>query len=182
MSKGITKLYETEHPEGYLRLMNERLLPLYAKGEEAVLDEVAANVEVELFVEHIPYLWEQRERILSDSRLFLCPLAVPNGVAYFGYFPTATLGAYVELWQMCKDAIWLDEEGLRHFVWRVSGSPLSGNNKCGLISETRERSIRSLDRFGTLWRVFVGIICRYRDIQPKGESYRIAEVIELLKR
>ena len=102
--------------------------------------------------------------------MFLTPIAEPNGLAYLGAFPAATLGAYIELWTLCDAALLTDERGIQHFVTRVAGSPLSGSNRCTLVSEEGEVSTCSVRDFSSLWRPFRGLIRRYR----KAPSYRRA--------
>jgi hypothetical protein len=161
--------------------MDGTLLRLYpATSLPAPLTPEARTEATELFRQSLSLLWRHRERILSDSRMFLTPIAEPNGLAYLGAFPAATLGAYIELWTLCDAALLTDERGIQHFVTRVAGSPLSGSNRCTLVSEEGEVSTCSVCGFSSLWHPFRGLIRRYRKPQATAEHYTLTEVLTLL--
>ena len=94
--------------------------------------------------------------------------------------PRATLGSYIELWTLCDAALLTDERGIQHFVTRVAGSPLSGSNRCTLVSEEGEVSTRSVRDFSSLWRPLRGLIRRYRNPQATAQHYTLSEVLTLL--
>ena len=153
--------------------MDGTLLRLYpATSLPAPLTPEARTEATELFRQSLSLLWRHRERILSDSRMFLTPIAETNGLAY--------LGAYIELWTLCDAALLTDERGIQHFVTRVAGSPLSGSNRCTLVSEEGEVSTCSVRDFSSLWRLFRGLIRRYRKPQATAEHYTLTEVLTLL--
>ena len=161
--------------------MDGTLLRLYpATSLPAPLTPEARTEATELFRQSLSLLWRYRERILSDSRMFLTPIAEPNGLVYLGAFPAATLGAYIELWTLCDAALLTDERGIQHFVTRVAGSPLSGSNRCTLVSEEGEVSTRSVRDFSSLWRPLRGLIRRYRKPQATAQHYTLTEVLTLL--
>lgn len=161
--------------------MDGTLLRLYpATSLPTPLTPEARTEATELFRQSLPLLWRHRERILSDSRMFLTPIAEPNGLAYLGTFPEATLGAYIELWTLCDAALLTDERGTQHFVTRVAGSPLSGGNRCTLVSEEGEVSTCSVRDFSSLWRPLRDLIRRYRKPQATAEHYTLSEVLSLL--
>lgn len=117
---------ETEilHPEGKILLMNGNILECYQKTE--VPDDIKpdAGLEIDttgeylqiwnmpvraprktgeepwkrLFYKEAFFLYEHRDRILSDSRMFLTPLPFQNNLAYSGTsgLGDATLGVYLE--------------------------------------------------------------------------------------
>ena len=161
--------------------MDGTLLRLYpATSLPAPLTPEARTEATELFRQSLSLLWRYRERILSDSRMFLTPIAETNGLAYLGTFPEATLGAYIELWTLCDAALITDERGIQHFVTRVAGSPLSGSNRCTLVSEEGEVSTCSVRDFSSLWRPLRDLIRRYRKPQATAEHYTLSEVLTLL--
>ena len=164
--------------------MDGTLLRLYPTTSlPAPLTPEARIEATELFRQSVPLLWRHRERILSDSRMFLTPIAETNGLAYLGAFPEVTLGAYIELWTLCDAALIIDEideRGGQHFVTRVAGSPLSGSNRCTLVSEAGEVSTRSVRDFSSLWRPLRGLIHRYRKPQATAQHYTLSEVLSLL--
>ena len=161
--------------------MDGTLLRLYpATSLPAPLTPEARTETPELFRQSVPLLWRHRERILSDSRMFLTPIAERNGLAYLGPFPTATLGTYIEFWMLCDAAVFTDERGIQYFVTCVDGSPLSGANRCTQVSEVGEISMRSVYRFSSLWRPFRDLIRRYRNPQATAQHYTLPEVLSLL--
>ena len=173
--------YSTEHPEGYLRLMDGTLLRLYpATSLLTPLTPEESTETPELFRQSVPLLWRHRERILSDSRMFLTPIAERNGLAYLGLFPIATLGTYIEFWMLCDAAVFTDERGIQYFVTCVDGSPLSGANRCTQVSEVGEISMRSVHGFSSLWHPFRDLIRRYRKPQATAQHYTLPEVLSRL--
>lgn len=161
--------------------MDGTLLRLYpATSLPAPLTPEARTETPELFRQSVPLLWRHRERILSDSRMFLTPIAERNGLAYLGPFPTATLGTYIEFWMLCDAAVFTDERGIQYFVTCVDGSPLSGANRCTQVSEVGEISMRSVHGFSSLWHPFRDLIRRYRKPQATAQHYTLPEVLSLL--
>lgn len=161
--------------------MDGSLLRLYpATSLLAPMTSEARTEATELFRQSLSLLWRHHERILSDSRMFLTPIAESNDLVYLGAFPQATLGAYIELWTLCDAALLTDERGIQHFVTRVAGSPLSGSNRCTLVSEEGEVSTCSVRDFSSLWRPLRDLIRRYRKPQATAEHYTLTEVLTLL--
>ena len=83
-----------------------------------------------LFTDNAFYLLAHSERIMRDSRMFLAPVAVQNGLAYTGTsgFNAPTVGIYLEWWATFPEALRTDKEGCRSLVFHLAGSPLSGNH------------------------------------------------------
>ncbi|MCM1222111.1 MAG: hypothetical protein NC548_47340, partial [Lachnospiraceae bacterium] len=139
---------QVEHPNGGIRLMDGRVIPAYRlilTGEEVdnslSLDTDAISRKKRflqlrdekreylrqraLFYEHAWLFIANAERILNDSRMFLAPVPVTNGLAYTGEggFRKPTLGIYVEWWtQFAKASHTKDGMPLVY----LAGSPLSG--------------------------------------------------------
>jgi len=93
--------------------------PLETPDEAALKwpDGDVQDVDAELFVANAHFLFENRERIFADSRMFLAPVNVMSGGAYVGQFVKPTVGTYVEWWL---------RRGREELAYHVSGSPLSG--------------------------------------------------------
>ena len=104
-------------------------------GEKTKIEEDNFDKMIEkqynhhIFFENAWFFLEHAEIILNDSRMFLAPVKVQNGIAYTGTsgFQHPTLGIYLEWWLNFKEAA-IDGNG--NPIWYISGSPLSGNNCC----------------------------------------------------
>ena len=140
---------------------------------------------LKFFTDHAFLFLKHRDRILSDSRMFLAPVAVNNHLAYFGTsgFQNSTLGVYLEWWLTCKhatiegntpDECWL--------VYFIAGSPLSGANSCGIVNPSGECKTTSLRGvFPKVWQSFVKVNTRYDKAKASYEAYTLEEVVELLQ-
>lgn len=136
----------------------------------------------ELFINNAFYLLAHKDRILSDSRMFLCPIAIQSGLAYTGTsgFRNPTLGIYIEWWLNCHGAMRIDEKGQRSLVFYLAGSPLSGCNKCSEVREDGKTSIVSLSSFGRHWGPFTNINTRYTDAKARYQAYTLEQVLDIL--
>ena len=136
----------------------------------------------QLFVDNAFYLLAHIDRIMSDSRMFLAPVAVQSGLAYTGTsgFNRPTLGVYLEWWQTCDGAMRIDNEGRRSLVYRLAGSPLSGSNRCSAVREDGTIETVSLSSFMSHWSPFTKINTRYTDAKVRYQAYTLQEVLEIL--
>ena len=136
----------------------------------------------ELFIDNAFYLLAHKDRILSDSRMFLCPVTIQNGLAYTGTsgFRRPTLGVYIEWWLCAKDAMQTDKKGRRSLVYHMAGSPLSGMNKCSAIREDGTQEIVSLSSFGAHWGPFMKLNQRYAQAKPLYQHYTLQQVLDIL--
>lgn len=136
----------------------------------------------QLFIDNAFYLLAHSERILSDSRMFLCPVAIQNGLAYTGTsgFHGPTLGVYIEWWQLAKDAMHTDKKGHRSLVYHLAGSPLSGMNKCSAIREDGQQEIVTLSSFGAHWGPFMKLNQRYTEAKQLYQAYTLQQVLDIL--
>lgn len=132
-----------------------------------------------LLFKNIRLIYDNAERILTDSRMFLAPLTCAGGLYYSGSgpFENPVLGVYLQWWMTCKEAHPKDDE----WVFYFSGSPLSGINHCGVIGiEGQKESIKVAD-FDNLYKSFARINKMYSDLSDTCEHYPLREVIERLK-
>lgn len=136
----------------------------------------------ELFINNAFYLLAHKERILSDSRMFLCPIAVQSGLAYTGTsgFRNPTLGVYIEWWLNCHGAMRIDKKGRKSLVYRLAGSPLSGANKCSEVLEDGKTNTVTLFSFRDHWGPFININTRYTDAKTKYQAYSLQQVLDVL--
>ena len=99
------------------------------KPDDAVFawpDEDAQRLDSNLFKDYAHFIFENRERIFADSRMFLAPVNVMSGAAYIGSLVKPTVGTYIEWWL---------RRGKEELAYFVSGSPLSGANVSRAIAK-----------------------------------------------
>lgn len=135
-----------------------------------------------LFTDNAFLFLANYSRILSDSRMFLAPAYIRNGLAYSGYLPTATVGGYIELWLNCPSSVIFGEDDRMSLVWFISGSPLSGANACSVVDEDGNRRTEEVRSFYKLWTRFANIAGYYKEARTKFEAYTLEEVAEILKK
>lgn len=151
---------------------------LKPKHERPNYEEIQKN----LFLRNAFYLFAHKERILSDSRMFLCPIHIRNGLAYTGTngFEKPTLGIYIEWWLNCEGAIRIDKEGHRSLVYCLSGSPLSGSNCCAAVDEYGKIETVILAGFINYWPLFIDINSRYTKAKYNYQAYQLKQVLDIL--
>jgi hypothetical protein len=134
------------------------------------------------FSDHAFFFLKHHEQILGDSRMFLAPVTVQNGLAYTGTsgFQCPTLGVYLQWWltypQSSVGKSW--EDGW--LVYRISGSPLTGANCCGIVNHKGECKERNIQPFRELCQSFVEINTRYDKAKELYEVYSLEEVVKRL--
>lgn len=139
------------------------------------------EIDEKLFYEHAHLFLANADKILSDSRLFLAPVNVENGLAYTGTsgFHKPTLGGYIEWWLHHKDAS-IDAKGLP--IWFISGSPLSGSNACSAVDSKGKTHRAQLNgSFLAVWSSFVEVNNRYNEFKGRYMAYELREVIDILE-
>ena len=136
----------------------------------------------QLFISNAFYLLAHKERILSDSRMFLCPVSIQNGIAYTGTsgFHNPTLGVYLEWWSLVKETMCTDRKGRRSLVYQIAGSPLSGSNRCGAVREDGKTETVSLSPFIDYWPPFMRLNQRYTEAKQLYQAYTLQEVLDIL--
>ena len=201
-----------QHPEGKIQLLNGRILDCYPleqfQGEvdnQLAFDTTGIYLSLKkpnkantvqnrqydeekemkkLFLENAFVFLENRERILSDSRMFLCPVPVQSGLAYTGAsgFRRPTLGIYVEFWKACPASSIMEENGKKWLLWYVAGNPQSGSNRCGLVNPQGEMKCEQVNSFIDIWRPFMEINTRYDEAKRRYEAYTLREVLAIFER
>lgn len=202
---------DIKHPEGKIQLINGTVLDCYPleQANERVdngfpkLDTTgtyfvigrrrpAAQPKIDeekeagrkLFLDNAFRFLLHRNRILSDSRMFLCPVPIQSGLAYTGTsgFHCPTLGVYLEWWLNCEIAKVYTGIGPKKLVYLIAGSPLSGCNRCGIVDENGNTETESISSFATLWSNFMRINRRYDEAKSLYQAYTLKQVVELLDR
>ena len=199
------------HPEGKIQLLNGNVLDCYpleqpkespdndlkldttgtylvigkGKPKPAPKNNEHEEKERELFLHNAFLFLQHRDRIMSDSRMFLCPIPIQNGLAYTGTsgFRRPTLGVYLEWWLNCEKATVRKEDKTKWLVYCIAGSPLSGANRCGIVDNEGNAKIESLiGPFSPVWSSFMSINNRYDEAKSLYQAYTLEEVVEILGR
>ncbi len=138
--------------------------------------------ERKLFLDNAFLLLQNKDKILSDSLMFLCPIPIQSGVAYIGTsgFRNPTLGVYIEWWLNCGSAMITEEDDSRWLVYQIAGSPLSGSNRCGLVNADGVTKAEYVSNFSSLRSSFMKINTRYDEAKSKYQAYSLKEVVEII--
>jgi len=138
--------------------------------------------DVDLFLRNAFFFYQNAERILSDSKLFLTPVPIQSGLAYTGTsgFRNPTLGVYVEWWLNCSVDITKDKRGQDALTYRLAGSPLSGSNKCSCVYPDGHSEIIVHSSFMPLWTLFIDINQRYSKAKEMFKAYTLEEAVIVL--
>ncbi len=183
----VMKIIDTEHdfkhPEGKIQLLNGSAIDCYPLKQPAAPQSDAEKEEEEkLFLSNAFRFLQYRNRIMSDSRMFLCPVPIQNGMAYTGTsgFQHPTLGVYLEWWLNCERALTCDEHGTKILVYQIAGSPLSGSNRCGVVDTNGKTEMEYVFSFSSLWSSFIRINSRYDKAKSLYQAYSLKQVVEIL--
>ena len=142
------------------------------------------QAELKLFYDHAFFFLANKDRILSDSRMFLAPVPIQSGLAYSGTsgFHDPTLGVYLEFWTSCKYTTSIDKSGRKSLVCRIAGSPLSGCNKCDVVFEDGKVETVQIPNFRYVWPTFMEINRKYGEAKATCESYSLQQVVDVLSK
>ena len=131
-----------------------------------------------LFYSNIPLFYDNIERILSDSKLFLTPVDVNNGLAISGRFQQATLGVYVEWWIYDHFALSIGS----YPIWKIAASGLSGGHMCQSVNEHGEPMKANLrGRASDTWKSFIATNNLYSKAKQYFKAYTLEEAVNILK-
>lgn len=162
----------------YLQVRNK---PHVVSDKELKERRKQEEIDAKLFYEHAHLFLANADKIISDSRLFLAPVHIVNGLAYIGTsgFHKPTLGVYVEWWLYHKDAS-IDANGRP--IWFISGSPLSGRNACSTVDRKGKTHRAQLNgSFSAVWGSFAEVNNRYNEFKGRYMAYDLKEVIDILE-
>ena len=121
-----------------------------------------------LFLKEAFFLYENKDRILSDISMALTPTPFRNGLAYTGSsgLGDATLGVYLEWWDACRKSVIKNGEKPYALTYRIAGSPLSGSNSCSAVTrDGRTITVHLMSPFSDAWGSFMHINQRYADLK-----------------
>ena len=201
-------------PEGKIVLTNGNVLDCYPKNDRPEVikpdnlaldksgiylsvkerNESRANQEkegkkrmepwMELFLREAFFLYENRDRILSDSRMFLTPTPFQNNLAYSGPsgLSAATLGVYIEWWEACEKARIMKDGELHALTYIFAGSPLTGTNGCSAVDRNgNTERISFPSPFSDIWKPFMMINTRYTEAKQIYQAYSLEETVSILR-
>lgn len=136
----------------------------------------------DFFYKNAFLIFHNAQRILSDSRMFLAPVPIRNGLAYTGTsgLNCPTLGVYVEWWLNCEANITKDKKGRDALTCHIAGSPLSGSNHCTCVYPDGKTGDISHYPFINVWSTFMKINKRYTKAKQMYEAYTLPEVVDIL--
>ena len=144
--------------------------------------DIIAQQRGELLCRNLHRLIAESDKILADSKMFLAPVPIHNGLAYFGTsgFQNPTLGVYIEWWRHHKCAWVIDEFGEKQPLIYIAGSPLSGANKCAYVGAEGMSYGVSVTNFAPVWQSFMNVNTRYTEAKQRYDAYTLEEVVEIL--
>lgn len=205
-----TEEKNVRHPEGKILLKNGNVLDCYEKEDRPVavkpeilgLDMTGEFLRTkgstkkkprtirkepweELFLKEAFFLYEHRDAVYADSRMFLTPIPFDNNLAYVGTFGlrNATLGIYLEWWDNCDRAILKDKGEVTALTYFIAGSPLSGSNHCSAVNRKgRSRSVVFSSPFSDIWSSLMRINQRYTEAKRSYQAYTLEETIAKLRK
>ena len=205
-----TEEKDVRHPEGKILLKNGSVLDCYVKEDKPMTtkpDVVGLDMTCEflrtkgspkkkprtiqkepweeLFLKEAFFLYEHRDVIYADSRMFLTPLPFENNLAYTGTsgLGNATVGVYLEWWDNCNRAIFKDKGEVTALTYFIAGSPLSGSNHCSVVNRKgMSKSVVFPGPFSDIWSSFMRINQRYTVARQIYQSYTLEETIAKLRK
>ena len=171
---------KTQFPDGKIELLNGTILdccPLELVVGESVVKKTPDDdfeVEQRFFIENAFLLFNNRQQILSDSRMFLAPVKIG--------FKNSILGVFIEWWLNCPSASYVSGR-TQWLIFSFAGSPYTGSNKFRAVSNTGEfEKDLSSPSFGWLNGSFKEIDRRYAEVKQRYQAYTKDEVVEILKK
>ena len=161
----------------YLQVGNRKRMP-----KRTTERDIIAHQRGEFLCRNLHRLIAESDKILADSKMFLAPVPIHNGLAYFGTsgFQNPTLGVYIEWWRHHKCAWIFDEFGEKQPLIYIAGSPLSGANKCAYVGAEGMSYGVSVTNFAPVWQSFMNVNTRYTEAKQRYEAYTLEEVVEIL--
>ena len=169
--------FELDTTGEYLQVGSRKRMP-----KRTTERDIIAQQRGELLCSNLHRLIAESDKILADSKMFLAPVPIHNGLAYFGTsgFQNPTLGVYIEWWRHHKCAWIIDEFGERQPLIYIAGSPLSGANKCAYVGAEGMSYGVSVTNFAPVWQSFMNVNTRYTEAKQRYDAYTLEEVVEIL--
>lgn len=179
-----SNLYDVCHPDGKIILMKGNILDCYPKENQPLTEMETGDGWRSLFLREAFFLHDHRDAVYADSRMFLAPVPLGNNLAYTGSagLGNATLGVYLEWWDACEKSVIKDGKGIRALTYLLAGSPLSGRNRCSVVTrDGKTETVEFSGPFSDLWRPFMDLNRRYSDAKQRYRAYTLKETVERLR-
>jgi len=188
MNENVMKCF----PEGKIVLLDGRVVDCYPRaglafgesvGQPIDSKPVKTDKEIEAdmvrFIKNAFFFLANKERILTDSRMFLCPVPIQCGMSISG-FENPTLGIYIQWWERCEGAMRTGKKGRRSLLYKLSGSSFSGHNSCGEVYEDGSTKNVELRPFWDYGKSFIHINNTYKSAKQKYQAYSLQQVLDIL--
>ncbi len=150
--------------------------------KEPTLADKEREADKERFIKNAFFFLAHKERILTDSRMFLCPVPIQSGMSISGTsgFEKPTLGVYLQWWETCAGAVFTDKNRRRGLLFKLSGSSLSGHNICSVVYEDGTTKNMELRPFKDYRDSFIHINNTYMSAKQKYQAYSLRQVLDIL--
>ena len=180
-----TYITEDMFPDGKIILLDGRVVDCYPRMTNERLpytDKEKIEEDKERFIKNAFFFLTHKERILTDSRMFLCPVPITSRMSISGTsgFENPTLGIYLQWWETCAGAMFTDKKGRRGLLYKLSGSSLSGHNICGVVHEDGTTKNVELRPFKDYRDSFIRINNLYKSSKQKYQVYSLLQVLDIL--
>lgn len=149
--------------------------------DDTIVERGLGAFQSQIFIENAWFLYENSDKVMSDSRMFLSLVDVGNHLAYFGTsgFRYSTIGTYLEWWRHFSESS-IDSNG--NLIWYMAGSPLTGANACRSVNpQGKNMKMDDGKSFSSVWRSFIEVNRLYSGIAQRCESYSLEETLIKLK-
>jgi len=172
-----TWITEDKFPDGKIILLDGRVEDCHPRmtKEQPPYTDKEREADKERFIKNAFFFLAHKERILTDSRMFLCPVSMGS----IG-FADPTLGIYLQWWETCVGAMFTDKKGRRGLLYKLSGSSLSGHNFCGVVHEDGTTKNVELHPFKDYRDSFIRINNLYKSSKQKYQAYSLRQVLDIL--
>ena len=172
-----TKITEDRFPDDKIILLDGKVVDCYPRmtNEHSPYTDKEREADKERFIKNAFFFLAHKERILTDSRMFLCPVSMGS----IG-FADPTLGIYLQWWETCAGAMFTDKKGRRGLLYKLSGSSLSGHNVCSVVHENGTRKNVELRPFWDYGKSFIHINNTYNSAKQKYQAYSLRQVLDIL--
>ena len=162
-----------------ITLLNGHILECLKRPEHAKTTQPVKYLEdmsnIDVFKYFANFLLENADRILSDSRIFLCPIYTQCFSTFFRGRPT--LGTFIEWWLEYPEFS-RDKNG--NPIYCISGNPMTGSHACYSISKSGSSGIVMENKFLDILKSFGKVNSLYKEAKDNCEFYQLNKVLRIL--